>query len=76
MLCQQKNNSTYTECFRNFRYIKENRRAIEAGATGFREPADQPYGDRMAGVKDPFGYRWFLATHIRDISKEELEAMN
>jgi PhnB protein len=52
------------------------RRAIEAGATGFREPADQPYGDRMAGVKDPFGYRWFLATHIRDVSKEELEAMH
>ena len=49
------------------------RRAIDAGATGFREPADQPYGDRMAGVKDPFGYRWFLATHIRDVSKEELE---
>lgn len=52
------------------------RRAIDAGATGFREPADQPYGDRMAGVKDPFGYRWFLATHIRDASKEELEAMH
>lgn len=51
------------------------RRALDAGATGFREPADQPYGDRMAGVKDPFGYRWFLATHIRDVSKEELEAM-
>jgi PhnB protein len=52
------------------------RRAIDAGATTFREPADQPYGDRMAGVKDPFGYRWFLATHIRDVSKEELEAMH
>lgn len=49
-------------------------RAIEAGATGFREPADQPYGDRMCGVKDPFGYRWFLATHIRDVSKDELKA--
>lgn len=52
------------------------RRAINAGATGFREPADQPYGDRMSGVMDPFGYRWFLATHIRDLSKEELEAMH
>lgn len=52
------------------------RRAIDAGATGFREPADQPYGDRMAGVKDPFGYRWFLATHIRDLSREELEAIH
>lgn len=51
------------------------RRAIDAGATSFREPADQSYGDRMAGVKDPFGYRWFLTTHIRDMSKEELEAL-
>lgn len=50
------------------------RQAIEAGADGFREPADQPYGDRMSGVKDPFGYRWYLATHIRDVSPEELTA--
>jgi PhnB protein len=35
--------------------------AIAAGGTGFREPADQPYGDRMAGVLDPFGYKWFIA---------------
>jgi PhnB protein len=35
--------------------------AIEAGATGVREPADQPYGDRMAGIVDPFGYKWWIA---------------
>jgi PhnB protein len=35
--------------------------AIASGATGFREPADQPYGDRMAGILDPFGYKWFIA---------------
>jgi PhnB protein len=35
--------------------------AIEAGATSVREPADQPYGDRMAGILDPFGYKWWIA---------------
>lgn len=29
--------------------------------------------DRMAGVVDPFGYKWFIATHIKDVSTEELE---
>ncbi|MES2219723.1 MAG: VOC family protein [Acidobacteriota bacterium] len=47
--------------------------AIAAGATSEREPADQFYGDRTAGVKDPFGYRWYIATHIKDVTKEELE---
>jgi PhnB protein len=34
--------------------------ALAAGATSVREPADQPYGDRMAGVLDPFGYKWWI----------------
>jgi PhnB protein len=34
--------------------------ALAAGATSVREPADQPYGDRMAGVRDPFGYKWWI----------------
>ena len=49
------------------------RQALEAGAKSVREPADQPYGDRMAGVLDPFGYKWWIGTHIKDLSKEELE---
>jgi PhnB protein len=48
---------------------------MAAGATSVREPADQPYGDRMAGVKDPFGYTWYFSTHIKDMSKEELEKL-
>lgn len=44
------------------------KQAIEAGAKSMREPTDQPYGDRMAGVKDPFGYMWYIATHIKDVS--------
>jgi PhnB protein len=41
-------------------------RAIEAGATSIQAPADMPYGDRSSGVTDPFGNRWFIATHQRD----------
>ena len=51
------------------------KQAMAAGATSVREPADQPYGDRMAGVKDPFGYTWYFSTHIKDMSKEELEKL-
>ena len=49
------------------------RSALAAGAKSLREPADQFYGDRSAGVEDPFGFHWWLGTHIRDVSTEELE---
>ena len=49
------------------------RRAIEAGAKSLREPAGQPYGDRSAAVEDAFGNQWFMATHLEDVSAEELE---
>jgi PhnB protein len=38
-------------------------RALRAGATSVQEPADQHYGDREAGVKDPFGNHWYIGTH-------------
>jgi PhnB protein len=38
-------------------------RALEAGATSVEEPVDQFYGDREAGVKDPTGNVWWIATH-------------
>jgi PhnB protein len=44
------------------------RRAVEAGATSIQEPADQAYGDRTAGVKDPFDNVWHIATHIKDVT--------
>ena len=47
--------------------------ALNAGATSEREPADQFYGDRTAGVKDAFGNRWYMATHVEDVPPEELE---
>jgi PhnB protein len=39
-------------------------RALQAGATSMSEPADQPYGDRTASVKDPFDNVWYVATHL------------
>jgi PhnB protein len=44
------------------------RQALAAGATSFQEPTDQPYGDRNAGVKDAFGNKWYIATHVKDMS--------
>ena len=37
-------------------------RAMQAGASSVEVPQDKPYGDRSAGVKDPFGNSWFIAT--------------
>jgi len=38
--------------------------ALAAGAEGVNPPYTAPYGDRAAGVKDPFGNTWFLATYL------------
>ena len=49
------------------------KRALAAGATSLREPSNQFYGDRTAGVKDAHGNQWWIATHVEDVSQEELE---
>jgi PhnB protein len=49
------------------------KQALAAGAKSLREPADQFYGDRTAGVEDPFGFQWWIQTHIKDVSIEELQ---
>jgi uncharacterized glyoxalase superfamily protein PhnB len=48
-------------------------RAIEAGGKSLREPTDEFYGDRGAGVEDPSGNYWWIGTHIEDVSREELD---
>jgi PhnB protein len=48
-------------------------RAVEAGAELTRPVADQFYGDRTGGVKDPFGHAWYIATHVEDVPVEELK---
>jgi uncharacterized glyoxalase superfamily protein PhnB len=47
-------------------------RAIQAGGTSVREPSDQFYGDRTGGVTDPSGNYWGIATHVEDVSHEEM----
>lgn len=49
------------------------KQAEAAGARITRPLEDQFYGDRTAGLEDPFGYKWYLATHIRDVPMEELQ---
>jgi PhnB protein len=48
------------------------KRAIEAGAKEVQAPEDQFYGDRVAMFDDPFGHRWNIATHIEDVSPDEM----
>ena len=52
------------------------KRALEKGAESVMEPADQFYGDRNAGVKDKDGISWWMASHVEDISPEELQRRN
>ncbi len=47
-------------------------RAVTAGAKLTRPVADQFYGDRTGGVEDPFGHVWYVATHVEDVSPEEM----
>lgn len=39
-------------------------RAMAAGAASLYGPEDMPYGERSAGVKDPFGNHWYIATYL------------
>jgi PhnB protein len=48
-------------------------RAVAAGAKVFKPLQDQFYGDRSGTLTDPFGHVWTLATHIEDVSMEEMQ---
>lgn len=47
-------------------------RAVAGGAKLERPVADQFYGDRLGVIVDAFGYRWYVATHLEDVSDKEL----
>jgi PhnB protein len=47
--------------------------AIKAGGKEQRPVADQFYGDRMGTLEDPFGHQWHIATHVEDVSMEEMQ---
>ena len=49
-------------------------RALGAGAVQERPVEDQFWGDRMGTVVDPFGHRWTLATHVKDVSEQEMQS--
>ncbi len=46
--------------------------AMAAGGKSLREPTTEFYGDRSSGVTDPWGNQWWIATHVEDISPEEM----
>lgn len=48
-------------------------RAVGAGATVIRPLQDQFYGDRNGMVADPFGHFWTFATHLREVTVEDIE---
>ncbi len=52
----------------------QHKQAIAAGMTEVSAPMDMFWGDRMSVLTDPYGHTWDLATHIRDVSEEEMTA--
>ncbi|HZY46920.1 MAG TPA: VOC family protein, partial [Candidatus Bathyarchaeia archaeon] len=48
------------------------KQALDAGGAAVREPKTQFYGDRSASVRDPAGNVWSIATHVEDVSPEEM----
>jgi PhnB protein len=49
-------------------------RALSAGAEVRHELADQFWGERQGQLTDPFGHRWNIAQHVRDVTPEEMAA--
>ena len=49
------------------------KQAVAAGATLHMPTADTFWGDRYAQLEDPFGHHWSVATHVRDVSPEEMQ---
>ena len=47
--------------------------AVDAGATLREAVSDMFYGDRMGTIVDPFGHVWHVATHVEDLSEEEIQ---
>jgi len=48
------------------------KRAVAAGAEITMPPADMFWGDRYSQIRDPFGHQWGVATHLRDVSPDEM----
>ncbi len=48
-------------------------RAVKAGAKAIMPLKNMFWGDRYGVVEDPFGHRWSIATHIRDVTPDEMQ---
>jgi PhnB protein len=48
-------------------------RAVHAGAKSIMAVTEMFWGDRYGQIEDPFGHRWSIATHVRDLSPEEMQ---
>jgi PhnB protein len=48
------------------------KKAVDEGATITMEVADQFWGDRFGSIQDPFGHSWAIATHVEDLTPEEI----
>lgn len=48
-------------------------RAVKAGAKVEMPVSDQFWGDRYGKLRDPFGHRWSIATHVKDMSADEMK---
>lgn len=59
-------------------YVKDadevHARAVKEGATSIMVPTDMFWGDRYGVLTDPFGHTWAVATHVKDLSMEEISA--
>ena len=49
------------------------KQAVAAGAVAAMPVADMFWGDRCGSLNDPFGYSWMIATHIRDLTQDEIK---
>ena len=49
------------------------KKAIAAGAKQEYEMTEMFWGDKMGSLLDPFGYRWTIAQHIKDVSPEDMK---
>jgi PhnB protein len=47
-------------------------KALSSGATEIRAPENQFYGDRTGSFEDPWGHKWHIASHIEDVSPDEM----
>ena len=52
------------------------KKALEAGGKVVMPVDDMFYGDRTGTLDDPFGYRWMIATHKRDVSQEDMQRLS